>query len=168
MQLIQLPRSQLTNDAAFHCRSNSSFLLPGSIAKGYPRKFGPTHPSYIMDEHPPQSTETTPEEEVPGAPEADSKMLRTLLSHLDGVVFRCRGDAESTMEFVSEGCSRLTGLPARSLLHNRKARFADLVHADDREARRSAMAQALPSRERYTIEYRLMRSDGAIRWVSER
>jgi diguanylate cyclase (GGDEF)-like protein/PAS domain S-box-containing protein len=115
------------------------------------------------------SPEPVPEEEVLGAPVADAMLLRRLLGNLDGMVFRCRGDIERTitLDFVSEGCSRLTGFAPQELLNHRHT-FAALVHADDRELRRQTLAQAVPSRDRYAVQYRLMRSDGAVRWVSER
>jgi diguanylate cyclase (GGDEF)-like protein/PAS domain S-box-containing protein len=119
-----------------------------------------------MDQIVQPPVEPAPEEQALGAP--DLNMLRTVLSNLDGMVFRCRNDAHCTMEFVSEGCLRLTGLPAQSLLHNRKARFEDLIHPEDREARHQVIVQALQARERYGAEYRIVRADGAIRWVSER
>jgi diguanylate cyclase (GGDEF)-like protein/PAS domain S-box-containing protein len=119
-----------------------------------------------MDDIVQPPVEQAPEEEVLGVP--DLNMLYSVLNHLDGMAFRCRNDAHCTMEFVSEGCLHLTGLPAQSLLHNRKARFEDLIHPEDRAARGQLIVQALKTRERYGAEYRIVRADKAIRWVRER
>ncbi|HWW19972.1 MAG TPA: PAS domain S-box protein, partial [Steroidobacteraceae bacterium] len=119
-----------------------------------------------MDDLAQPPIETAPEEEVLGVP--DLGMLRTLLGNLDGMLFRYRNDADFTLEFVSEGCMRLTGYPAASLLDPRKTRFAELIHSADRARWQQASAQALQARERYAVEYRIVRADGAIRWVSER
>ena len=55
---------------------------------------------------------------------ADARMLRTLIGNLDGMVFRCRADASSSMEFVSEGCVALTGYTAAELLADGSHPFA--------------------------------------------
>jgi PAS domain S-box-containing protein len=115
-----------------------------------------------------QSQEPVSEEEVLGTPACDAQMLHRLLGNLDGMVFRCRNDAHSTMEFVSEGCIRLTGAAAQDLVGNREHSFASLVHADDRESRRRVLSEAISTRERYAVQYRLTRRDGAVRWLSER
>jgi signal transduction histidine kinase len=43
--------------------------------------------------------------------------------------------------------------------------MADFVHADDREAVRRASEAAIASDQRYDIEHRIIRGDGAVRWV---
>ena len=47
------------------------------------------------------------------------RRLATLMSNLPGMAYRCRNAPNWSMEFVSEGCSRLTGFPAAELLANR-------------------------------------------------
>jgi diguanylate cyclase (GGDEF)-like protein/PAS domain S-box-containing protein len=121
-----------------------------------------------MDDIAQQPPQRAPEEEVLGAPAADARMLQRLLANLDGMVFRCQGDAHATMDFVSEGCARLTGHPVESWLKYRAISFAELILAEDREPRRQAVAQAIESRGRYEIQYRMVRADGAMRWLRER
>jgi diguanylate cyclase (GGDEF)-like protein/PAS domain S-box-containing protein len=111
---------------------------------------------------------SAPEEDILAVPDRDAQMLRTLLANLDGMVFRCRNDVDGTLEFVSDGCARLTGYPAAQLLRHGGLSLAGLIHAEDREARRAATVHAAETRERYAIEYRLVRADGATRWVQER
>jgi diguanylate cyclase (GGDEF)-like protein/PAS domain S-box-containing protein len=102
------------------------------------------------------------------SPEADARMLKTLLGNIEGMVYRCRNDAYWTMEFVSEGSFWLTGYPPADLLMNRRVRFESIVHADDRMWVHEAVRNALAERRLFDLEYRLNHADGQTRWVWER
>lgn len=95
-------------------------------------------------------------------------MLRTLLGNLDGVVYRCRDDEHWTMEFVSEGCRRLTGYDPDDLLFNRRLSYESLTHPEDRERVRSEIRLALRTSGRFDCEYRIVHASGELRWVWER
>ena len=95
-------------------------------------------------------------------------MLETLMSNLDGMVYRCRNDAGSTMEFVSEGCNRLTGYAPAELLLNDKISYAELRHLDDRRRVDAEICAALAENRRFTAEYRILCRDGGTKWVLER
>lgn len=94
--------------------------------------------------------------------------LATLLGNIDGMVYRCRNDHEWTMEFVSDGCTRLTGYAPSDLLFNGRVSFQQIIHPDDRRRVREATEQAIAERRRFEIEYRIVRADGQSRWVWER
>jgi diguanylate cyclase (GGDEF)-like protein/PAS domain S-box-containing protein len=101
--------------------------------------------------------------------QADSaRMLATLIGNLDGLVFRCRNDADWTMEYASAGSLRLTGYTPEELAGNRDVSYANLIHEEDRDLVARACAAAIAKRERYSLEYRLRHRDGGIRWVAER
>ncbi|KAF1045233.1 MAG: putative signaling protein [Herbaspirillum frisingense] len=93
------------------------------------------------------------------------RLLETLLANLDGVVYRCRDDGQWTMEFVSEGCLALTGYLPEDLLLNQRLSFLELIHPEDRQMVRAHVADCLRSKRRIDIEYRIVRADGAPRWV---
>jgi diguanylate cyclase (GGDEF)-like protein/PAS domain S-box-containing protein len=97
-----------------------------------------------------------------------TRMLKTLLGNLDGMVYRCKDDADWTMEFVSDGCSRLTGYPPEDLLLNARIAYETLIHPEDRDRIREAGQEAIAQRRRFDIEYRMIRADGEVRWVWER
>ena len=102
-----------------------------------------------------------------GGPSADW-MFQTLLGNLDGMVYRCRDDADWTMEFVSEGCARLTGYAPEDLLLNGRVSYEELTHPDDRARVRDAIQPPLQQGRRFDIEYRILHADGRVRWVWER
>ena len=96
------------------------------------------------------------------------QLLGTLLDNLDGMVYRCRLDAHWTMEFVSQGCFALTGYREEDLLFNRGISYEEITHPEDRAYVRGAIEQALGEKRRFNLEYRVVRADGAVRWVWER
>src|SRR5690606_3964971 len=81
-----------------------------------------------------------------------ARMLHTLLGNLDGMVYRCRDDQSWTMEFVSEGCLRLTGYDADDLLLNNRVSYDSLTHPDDRPRVREAIHNDLMLRNRFDVE----------------
>src|SRR5271165_7159866 len=96
------------------------------------------------------------------------RMLKTLVSNVPGMVYRCRNDADWTMEFVSDGFERLTGHRVSDILHNHRIRFEDLIHPDDRGLMRDAMAKVEGEGEPFDVEYRIIHADSTLRWVWER
>ena len=49
-----------------------------------------------------------------------------------------------------------------------KAEFFELLHPDDRAAQRKTVADAIASGAIYAAEFRMVRPDGAVRWISAR
>jgi diguanylate cyclase (GGDEF)-like protein/PAS domain S-box-containing protein len=126
-------------------------------------------------DHRPAQAETPPTSDGPSraAPQAPrpnetGRMLQMLLGNLDGMVYRCRDDANWTMEFVSEGCFRLTGYDPDDLLLNGRVSYEEITHPDDRDRVRSTIRSALAARRRFEIEYRILHAGGGVRWVWER
>jgi diguanylate cyclase (GGDEF)-like protein/PAS domain S-box-containing protein len=96
------------------------------------------------------------------------RMLKMLLSHLDAMVYRCRDDEFWTMEFVSEGCRAITGYRPEDLLFNSRISYEEVTHPEDRARVRAAIRDAIGAQRRFDVSYRILRADGAVRWVSER
>ncbi|MET0660365.1 MAG: EAL domain-containing protein [Steroidobacteraceae bacterium] len=96
-----------------------------------------------------------------------ARMLKTLLGNLDGMVYRCRDDEHWTMEFISDGCRRLTGYNIDDLLHNRRLSYNALTHPDDRERVRREIYEGLQLSGRFDCEYRIRHANGELRWVWE-
>lgn len=96
------------------------------------------------------------------------RALRTLMSNLPGMAYRCRNDREWTMEFVSEGCLLLTGYPPEALMFNNQVSYNNLITLEDRDTVWDAVQHGLENDEAYTMTYRIRRADGTIRWVWEK
>jgi diguanylate cyclase (GGDEF)-like protein/PAS domain S-box-containing protein len=94
--------------------------------------------------------------------------LEALLANIDGMVYRCLADKAWTMEFVSQGSLALTGYVPGELLGEKAIAFNDIIHPDDRDCVEQAIQGSLENSQRYEIEYRIIRKDGEVRWVSDR
>jgi diguanylate cyclase (GGDEF)-like protein/PAS domain S-box-containing protein len=102
----------------------------------------------------------------PACPAGEPGMLNDLLAHFEGMIYRCRVDLAWTIEFVSAGCKALTGHGVDAFMDG-SVHFGELVHPSDRTMVRNAIYRALQYNRRYSIEYRIVRADGAERWVWE-
>lgn len=96
------------------------------------------------------------------------RLMDTLLDNLDGMIYRCLYDDSWTMIYVSKGCEMLTGYPAYALLLNKDRSYDDIIHQDDREKVRMTVDASLEKKERFQLEYRIVRADGEVLWVAER
>jgi PAS domain-containing protein len=74
------------------------------------------------------------------------RRLRTLLSNLPGMAYRCANDPQWTMSYVSPGCRRLTGYFNTDLQQNRVVAYGDLIHPEDREGVWRRVQDALDER----------------------
>ncbi|HUL06541.1 MAG TPA: PAS domain-containing protein [Candidatus Acidoferrum sp.] len=93
--------------------------------------------------------------------------FRALLSNLPGTVYRCLNDREWTPTFLSGAVEAVCGYPAEVFLAKR-ASFASMVDPADRAAIDRAIAAAVATRTPFEVEYRIIRRDGALRWVQDR
>ncbi|MEM6423848.1 MAG: AAA family ATPase [Cyanobacteria bacterium P01_D01_bin.128] len=94
--------------------------------------------------------------------------FRTLLSNLDGAVYRCQNDADWTMEFMSNAIEELSGYLASDFINNQERTYASLIHPDDTALVDEAVAQGVALQQPFTMEYRIIHRDGSARWVAEK
>ncbi|MBP1466393.1 diguanylate cyclase [Candidatus Chloroploca sp. M-50] len=90
-----------------------------------------------------------------------------LIANLPGVAYRCRFDHDWTMEFVSEGCFKLTGYPSEALVNNRLVSFNDLINPEDRERVWTRWEEASHQCASVQLEYRLITADQREKWIFE-
>jgi PAS domain S-box-containing protein len=99
---------------------------------------------------------------------ASEERFRSLVSNIPGAVYRCACDPHWTMEFLSDGIQDLCGYPASEFLGNRVRSYASVIHPDDRATVERQVHEAVAQRRPYVIEYRLLHSNGDVRWVYEK
>ncbi|MEG4286940.1 PAS domain S-box protein [Microcoleus sp. A006_D1] len=94
--------------------------------------------------------------------------FRSLIENIPGAICRSLYDADWTMVFVSDEIEAISGYAAADFLHNNRLSFASIIHRPDREKLDRVRRAAVDSKQPYHVEYRIVRADGAVRWVSER
>ncbi|NQE37211.1 PAS domain S-box protein [Microcoleus asticus] len=94
--------------------------------------------------------------------------FRSLVENIPGAICRSLYDADETMVFISDEIETISGYPAEDFIHNNRWSFASLIHEADKEIVDRQVSAAVESKQPYHIEYRIVRADGAVRWMSER
>lgn len=96
------------------------------------------------------------------------RTLSTLMSNLPGMVYRCKNDADWTIEFVSSGCKSLTGYRPEELVGNQKVSYGrDLIAKEDQDRVWNEIHMANKERRPFHISYNLNVADGSKKWVWE-
>lgn len=94
--------------------------------------------------------------------------FRTLTANIPGAVYRCANDPEWTIDFISDAIEEISGYEASDFIQNKVRSYASIIHTDDTNMVSEIVHKAVSNHEPYLIEYRILRSDGKIRWVYEK
>lgn len=86
------------------------------------------------------------------------------VSNLPGIAYRRRNDHQQTIEFVTEGISRITGYTTADFASGR-IHWVQLVDPDDRDQAWEAAQSAVRENRPYQLEYRIHHKDGSLRWL---
>lgn len=100
--------------------------------------------------------------------EASEENYKTLVSNIQGVVYRCATTTDWKMFFISDYIHELSGYPAEDFIMNNKRTFASIIHPDDEKMVENTVFGGLERRESYRITYRIIHEDGSVRWVHEK
>lgn len=98
---------------------------------------------------------------------ANRRAANALLSHIPGMVYRCRHDKTWTFEFISEGCIDVTGYDSLELLHDENLTYNLIIHPSDRHAVWESINQQVIKDEKFNIIYRIITRRGDIKFVQE-
>ncbi|MDM8521870.1 PAS domain S-box protein [Desulfococcaceae bacterium HSG8] len=99
---------------------------------------------------------------------ASEERFRTLVGNIPGVGYRCACDKHWSVEFISNEIEVLSGYPASDFLSNQKRSYASIIYPDDVQLVEDIVLGRIDRKETFTIEYRIVRADGDIRWVFEK
>lgn len=100
-------------------------------------------------------------------PDGEAPFLESVLSRMNGFLYRCHADTDFTMMELTSGFERCSGFPADDILGNRVRTFASLIHPNDLAAVDEAVVKGLEARRNWNINYRLLHNSGNYIWVHE-
>lgn len=109
----------------------------------------------------------TAKKEVEDSLKESERSKSLLISKLPGMAYRCKYDKKWTMEFVSDGCYKLTGYMPESLLNNKDLSFNDLITEEYREPLYNEWTRILAVRLPFKSEYEITTANGERKWVLE-
>jgi PAS domain S-box-containing protein len=99
---------------------------------------------------------------------ANEALLRSLVDNIPGAVYRCACDEHWTMLWLSDEIEEISGYEAADFIESRVRTFASVIHPDDREQVERSVMDGVTADRPFTLEYRIVRRDGEVRWVLER
>ncbi|MCX7735659.1 MAG: PAS domain S-box protein [Candidatus Kapabacteria bacterium] len=98
----------------------------------------------------------------------NERKLKTLISNLPGMAYRCLNDRHWTMQFISDGCYEITGYHSSEIVGNKKISYNDLILPDDRQYVWDTIQKAIQDGSSYTLSYRILSKNKEIKWLWER
>jgi hypothetical protein len=96
------------------------------------------------------------------------RALNTLISNLQGIVYRCNNDKKWTMKFMSSGCLELTGYSSEDFINNNKKSYGSIINPKDQEHILEEIQNALLKKEPFEIIYRIKTCSGGEKFVWEK
>jgi len=91
----------------------------------------------------------------------NEEKLRSMLSNVPGVVYRCLLDEHWTMLFINDEIKTLSGYPAEDFLgENSKRTFSEIIHPDDISPIAKQVNDCINQHKPYTLEYRVIHANG--------
>ncbi|EGB16360.1 multi-sensor signal transduction histidine kinase [Pseudodesulfovibrio mercurii] len=105
------------------------------------------------------------------AQEALSESLErfsSLVANVPGIIYHSDFRGVWVNRYISDTVLDVTGYPAEDFMEGGGRTFQSIIHPEDREWVAQSLRQGLEHRQTYLADYRIIRRDGEIRWVSER
>ncbi len=96
-----------------------------------------------------------------------SRQLDALISNLPGMMYRCRLDKKWHMEFVSDGCKKLTGYLPEQFIRQTGRHYNLMAVSKDRNTLKKEIDKALKKQASFEKLYRIQTASGLEKWVLE-
>ena len=96
------------------------------------------------------------------------RKLHTLMSNLQGMVYRCRNEETWPMEFVSQGSLELTGYQPEEIMKGEPLDYGEVIHPEDRKFVWDTVQDSIKKNSHFQVEYRIITRDEKQKWVWER
>jgi diguanylate cyclase len=92
---------------------------------------------------------------------------QSLVNNIPGTSYRCLYDQDWTMLYMSSDVDNITGYPSSDFIHNKVRTYDSVICRDDNE-NDEIIRSAIEKGETWDVEYRVIHSDGSVRWVHEK
>lgn len=92
--------------------------------------------------------------------------FRMLAENIPGFIYLCNNDPKYTMLYLNDRVADVTGYSKEEFLEGRIHR-GDLFHPEDAERIRQTVSEALKSRQKFHLIYRIEHASGEWRWMEE-
>lgn len=92
---------------------------------------------------------------------------QSLVDNIPGTSYRCLYDQVWTMIYMSSDVDNITGYPSSDFINNKVRTYASVICPDDNKNDEIIRA-AIEKGETWDIDYRVIHSDGSVRWVHEK
>ena len=99
---------------------------------------------------------------------ADDSLLRALMVNVPGAIYRSAWHAGHRLELISDEIERISGYPPEHFIASERRTIISIIHPGDLERVMEAVADSTDRRRSFVVEYRIVRADGAVRWVLDR
>ena len=98
----------------------------------------------------------------------NERHFQALVTSIPGAVYRFKLENDWIITFLSADILEISGYPVSDFVNGSIDKLIDIVHPEDHYNLRRIVSKAVEKKESYTMDYRIIHSDGSIRWVNEK
>lgn len=95
-----------------------------------------------------------------------NRKISTLIGNLNGIAYRCKNNRDWTMEYISEGCEKITGYSREAFLEG-KVHFSHITFKEDQEQIWNTTQEGINKQISFSLNYRIRDNKGAVKYLQE-